>query len=174
MFNCYGNYSNRTLMTSYGFCFPNNHFESVTVFLVVTDTTPKTDIDEMVRLLPPFRKKMLCQYARLKTDQLSDKLLYFLRSVLRPHADTLLTRPTSIEMELAVFSKYNQVLAYLLQLLEEDTTLEQDLKLMEHEKNFNMLMGIVYRSERKRIIHSQIHLVHMVTAILTACQSPLT
>ena len=58
VFNCYGNYSNRSLMTSYGFCFPNNHFESVTVYLVVTGTKRKTDIDEVVRFLKPSIKKM--------------------------------------------------------------------------------------------------------------------
>ena len=64
MFNCYGNYPNRTLMKSYGFCFQGNHFESVTLFLVVNET----EIDESVRLIPPFRKKRHSQYARLKTD----------------------------------------------------------------------------------------------------------
>ena len=67
VFNCYGNYSNRTLMTSYGFCFPNNHFESLTVYLVVTGTNRKTDIDEVVRFLKPYSRDK-CQYARLKTD----------------------------------------------------------------------------------------------------------
>lgn len=59
-FNCYGNYCNRTLMYSYGFCLQDNKFESITIFLVVTDTTAKTDIDEVVRFLPPYRKKMQC------------------------------------------------------------------------------------------------------------------
>ena len=37
VFNCYGNYTNRSLMKSYGFCFQGNHFESVTFFLVTKE-----------------------------------------------------------------------------------------------------------------------------------------
>ncbi len=48
------------------------------------------------------------------------------------------------------------------------------MELLGSEKNFNVKMGIVYRSERKRIVRSQIHLVDKVTALLQRCASPIS
>jgi hypothetical protein len=69
---------------------------------------------------------------------------------------------------------YRRILIYLKQVLEEDTTLERDMELLVSESNFNVKMGIVYRSERKRIIRSQLHLIDKVTALLQRCNSPIS
>jgi hypothetical protein len=69
---------------------------------------------------------------------------------------------------------YKRILIYLKQVLEEDTTLERDMELLESESNFNVKMGIVYRSERKRIIHSQLHLLTHVTVLLQRCTAPIS
>ena len=112
VFNCYGNYSNRSLMRTYGFCFPNNRYEAVTIYIVL-DKSKDKEMEDIVRQLPPYHTKMHCQYARLKTDQLSDKLVYTIRKMLRSNTTDFLTKPTEIEVEVRVMEMYRKVLGYL-------------------------------------------------------------
>jgi hypothetical protein len=171
-FNCYGNYSNRSLIKTYGFCFPGNRFMSITFYLVISGTNAKTSVNEFVRLLPPtLLKKNLVesQYARLKTDQLSDKLLYFIRSLHRNTQKAHITRPIDVGSEEKVIKKYIKVIEHLKDQLEKETTLEQDLELLESEQNFQIKIGIVYRSENKRIIRSQLHLANKIHSVLVQC-----
>ena len=126
----------------------------------------------MVQLVPPRRKKTQSQYARLKTDQLCNNLLYIIRANLK-QAD-LLTRPKNVQAEIKVMNMYKNIVTYLSKQLEDETTLEKDNELLVQEKNWNIKMGILYRAERKRIVRSQIHLINQVISIVTSCLNPLS
>ena len=124
--------------------------------------------------MQPVKTKLACQYARLKTDQLCENLMYYARSILRKNKTTLLTWPTDIKIEIKVFELYYKIILHVQSLIEKDTTLERDMELLVSESNFNVKMGIVYRSERKRIVRSQLHLIDKVTALLQRWNSPIS
>jgi len=79
-FYCYGNRSNKFLLVNYGFCFPNNRYDSYEIGV-------RLDVD----IRDPFVPNMIdfkgtakiCQRIRFKRDQLCEMLLFYLRSVLK-------------------------------------------------------------------------------------------
>lgn len=79
-FNCYGNRTNRYLMIDYGFCFQNNKYDSVEIYLNMANEYKKMEVHDFVDFVPI---KGPCQVARLKSDQLCDTVLHYLRSASR-------------------------------------------------------------------------------------------
>jgi len=86
----------------------------------------------------------------------------------------LLTRPKNLYFERYVFRFYQGILDYVKLQNEKLSTLEHDLKMLEDPTmDFEMRMAITYRSERKIIIRSQIHLVAKVQDVLKRCEAAL-
>lgn len=79
--------------------------------------------------------------------------------------DTLMnmnfTKVTDLDMERRVFDLYKRFLIYILKRFEAETTLEQDMILLNSDEltDWKMRTAIIYRSERKKILHSQLHLI---------------
>ena len=71
------------------------------------------------------------------------------------------TKVADLESERRVFDLYKRVLLYVLTRVESKSTLEQDLQLLSSPDldDWKMRTAIIYRSERKKILHSQLHLV---------------
>ena len=71
------------------------------------------------------------------------------------------TKVADLESERRVFDLYKRVLLYVLTHVESKSTLEQDLQLLSSPDldDWKMRTAIIYRSERKKILHSQLHLV---------------
>ena len=79
----------------------------------------------------------------------------------------LLTRPSWLPFELHVLEAYLEILSTLKQAYEIQTTLDQDKALLENTNlSFEMRMVIIYRSERKKIIYNQIHLINLVKYVV--------
>ena len=66
------------------------------------------------------------------------------------------TKVTSLDEERRVARLYRQMLLQILRTAEEKTTLVEDMKLLCSEEldDWKMRTAIIYRSERKKIIHS--------------------
>ena len=73
-----------------------------------------------------------------------------------------------MKFEIHVFSQYLLVLNYLRDNLYKMSTLEKDLELLASKSEMCWMyrMAIVYRSEKKLILQSQIHIIRKVLSIL--------
>ena len=83
----------------------------------------------------------------------------------------LMTKPTNLFYEMYVFNFYEQTLIYLQTELNKVTTLEEDLELLEDKPdqqplNWMTRMAVVYRSEKKKILRSQLNIIKKVNSVL--------
>ena len=64
---------------------------------------------------------------------------------------------------------YKQVVLFVLRRAEKTTTLEQDLEMLNSPEltDYKMRFAILYRAERKKILHSQLHLVQWLHQVLS-------
>ena len=84
--------------------------------------------------------------------------------------------------ELYVFTYYLQILRFVENELNKVATLEEDMVLLQSGEpgsdlppiEFEMRMAITYRSEKKKILRSQIALVQKVIYVLRNCEDILT
>lgn len=74
----------------------------------------------------------------------------------------MLTKPRDLFYEVFTFSFYKNVLEYVKLGMEMKSSLEKDQELLKQDMDWNLRMAIVYRSERKKIIRSQLHLIEKV------------
>jgi len=159
----YGKLTNKQLFTEYGFCLTDNRYESYEVgFKMRADITFDTPENEIIDLENEWKQS---QMIRFKTDQINRELVGYLRYLAR---EECLSKAVSLEKELELMYKYLSLVKYLQHHWELETTLEEDLdRLAEDEQlDGDLMMAIVYRSEKKKIIRSQIHLVTLVIDVL--------
>ena len=79
----------------------------------------------------------------------------------------MLTRPTLLPYELYVMKVYLQICNFLEEQLNKVATLEEDLEMLRQGElgnsgtplSFMMKMVVLYRSEKKKILRSQINLI---------------
>ena len=130
---CYGNRSNNYLMSSYGFCFPDNRFDSYT-FKILTNLEDNpmfydrqdSKQNYILALIAPNldnRAKNGELIVKLKRDQLNTMLIAFLKHVLRHDFTRKEKEKNEYGFEKYVFTKYYEVLEYLLSLEEQKSTL---------------------------------------------------
>ena len=85
------------------------------------------------------------------------------------------TQVRDLDVERRVFDLYKRLLVHVLKKVEAKTTLEQDMLQLASDDltDWQMRVAIIYRSERKKILHSQLHLVTWLQHVLNTCdQSP--
>lgn len=83
----------------------------------------------------------------------------------------LLTKISDIDFEFFCLLKYKEVIEALCADLESKTTLEADLALLSGNVatlTGNQYMAIVYRSERKKIMRSQRHIIEYLVKVAEA------
>jgi hypothetical protein len=81
----------------------------------------------------------------------------------------LLTKISDIDFEYFCLLKYKEVVQALIADLESKTTLESDLALLSGKVTTltgNQYMAVVYRSERKKIMHSQRHVIEYLLKVV--------
>ena len=132
------------------------------------------------------------QLIRLKIDQLNGILISFLRSICKisffkkqerkaakegisfSKPRIYLTKPVNLFFERYVMIHYLEVIKCLDYALNSQTSLETDLALLKKpDLPFNERMVVVYRSEKKKILKSQIHLTRKVLTILNKAEAAL-
>lgn len=81
------------------------------------------------------------------------------------------TQVTDLAVERRVFDLYKRLLIHVLKKVEAKTNLEEDMILLASEEltDWQMRTAIVYRSERKKILHSQLHLINWLQHVLDTC-----
>lgn len=85
------------------------------------------------------------------------------------------TKVADLNEERKVASMYKELLLHVLKIAEYKTTLAQDMELLSSEdlNDWKMRFAVIYRSERKKIIHSQLHVIDWIINVLRFCdQSP--
>ena len=93
----------------------------------------------------------------------------------------LLTRPQNLEFEKYVFGIYLTALKFVQDQLDRVATLEQDLEILQSGEpgspnppiSFEYRMAVVYRSEKKKILRSQINLITKVIQVLRKAEEVL-
>ena len=95
---------------------------------------------------------------------------YFLRER-KPGVSVLLTKPKDLDYEIFIMQKYQEFCKHLLSKKESRTgTLEEDLTLVKNWQelglSFPRKMAVVYRSEKKKILHTNIDLCGYLLKIL--------
>ena len=83
----------------------------------------------------------------------------------------LLSKISDIDFEFFCLQKYKEAIEALCADLESKTTLESDLALLSGEVTKltgNQYMAIVYRSERKKILRSQKHMIEYLLEVTKA------
>ena len=178
VFYCYGNRTNKFLLVNYGFCFPGNKYDSYEFPLRMDMPIGDLFVPEIVDLEWTSRQS---QAVRLKKDQICDVMTGFLRSTCKKSFFTLqhakgqamfsnrilLTRPQNLKYEQFIFDYYLQILKFIQDQLNRVGTLEQDLEILKSGEpgsanpsiSFELRMAVVYRSEKKKILRSQINVV---------------
>ena len=101
------------------------------------------------------------QTVYLKVDQFNHTLMSYLRHIRKTYSSQpLIGRPLSLKFELICMQAYVDLMVYhVSEHLEKETTLEHDLSMLkdltlEMGFNYNMRFAVIYRSERKKIIHN--------------------
>lgn len=76
-----------------------------------------------------------------------------------------------MDQERRVLDIYKQVILYILRRTEAKTTLEEDLQMLcdPEQKDWQLRTALIYRSGRKKILHSQLHLVTWLQHVLAVC-----
>lgn len=95
---------------------------------------------------------------------------YFLRER-KPGVSVLLTKPKDLDYEIFIMQKYQEFCKHLLSKKESRTgALEEDLTLIKNWQelglSFPRKMAVVYRSEKKKILHTNIDLCGYLLKIL--------
>ena len=90
-----------------------------------------------------------------------------------------MTRPTNLFYEMYVFNYYQQVLVYIQDSMNHVSTLEEDLELLREAPgkkpiDWTFRMAVVYRSEKKKILRSQLNMIKKVNSVLEKVEETLT
>eukprot|EP00353_Schmidingerella_taraikaensis_P012842 CAMPEP_0185588368 /NCGR_PEP_ID=MMETSP0434-20130131/52796_1 /TAXON_ID=626734 ORGANISM="Favella taraikaensis, Strain Fe Narragansett Bay" /NCGR_SAMPLE_ID=MMETSP0434 /ASSEMBLY_ACC=CAM_ASM_000379 /LENGTH=85 /DNA_ID=CAMNT_0028210971 /DNA_START=117 /DNA_END=374 /DNA_ORIENTATION=+ len=81
------------------------------------------------------------------------------------------TKVTDLEEERKVVDLYRKTVLHVLKQAEAKSSLEQDLQELCSEEldDWQMRCALIYRSERKKILHSQLHLISWLSQVLNVC-----
>ena len=128
------------------------------------------------------------QEIRFKMNQINEVFVAYLRTVCKKSffaslgaenkalgearaKKILMTMPTNLYYERYVFTCYEQILLFVQDQLNKVATLEEDLALLREGNGaeplgFQTRMVVLYRSEKKKIVRSQLNLVKKAAGIL--------
>lgn len=105
VFYCYGKRSNAFLLLNYGFCIPDNKYDSFSFRVKLGVQLQKSDLHDYSQIVVTLKEDdyACSEEIRLKYDQLNDVLLGYLRTIFRDYfrnkhgiEHLLLTKPKNI------------------------------------------------------------------------------
>lgn len=110
------------------------------------------------------------QEIKLKSNQLNEALISYLRIMIKEEyfninrgtkgKGILISQPVDLHYEIHCLEKYLEMMEVVLNQLQTMSTLDQDISLLNDPSVLGSTrMAIVYRSERKKILDSQIKLI---------------
>ena len=178
----YGARTNIFLLVNYGFCFENNLNDSFSTFVRTNIDLQNGPFTPENMIAPPDQEDHI-QEIQLKKNQLNEILIAYLRSLKKRTFfgknsnyinKTSLCRINDLKFELHVMDGYRSFIKHFLTQNEKITTLEQDkeiLKQIDPRTEWNKKMAVLYRSEKKKILHSQMEIADFVINILNQAVS---
>ena len=119
-FNCYGNRNNEYLLINYGFCFPNNLYDSFT-FHVKMDLEITKDKPLVVSQMFAYSRyaKGKVQEIKLKSNQVNEVLMSYMRIMNKEEyfninrgvkgRGILISQPVDLDYEVHCLEKYLEI-----------------------------------------------------------------
>ena len=157
----YGRYSNRSLLTNYGFALPNNKYDYARFKLSLKDLLSGCQLEKL-----NYRRDMQVAF-KVKASSVCMSLLRVLRC-LEWSIDTNQAKdffsPSNLLLEIKVLNRAVEVIQS--QLCEFETTLEEDLDLLSQALSSRNYFALVYRIGVKQSLKSQLELLEVSTAVL--------
>lgn len=173
--------SNRDMLKRYGFCLTNNKYNNIFIKLRLELQDP--DFKYRYYIMQKFFQVEIenrdsnlvgiqSRHFKVYYQKLNTKMLKFVKIInFNVKNDEIATvmETRSLSLEYLSFQKLKKIYEDFLNNF--DTSLDEDLKLMRDPIEIKKLtvrqyMGMVYRTEQKRILINQIKLVRIVMAII--------
>ena len=177
---CYGRMSNREMLKRYGFCLMNNKYNNIFIKLKLELNDPdfkyryyilqkffQTEISSKDNVVSVQSRHFKIFYQKLNTKML--KFIKIINFNVKTDEISTVVETRSLSLEYVSFQKLRAVYEDFLNNF--PTTLREDLDFMKDPIRMKKLsvrqyMGMVYRTEQKRILINQIKLVKIVMQIL--------
>ena len=171
IFMSYGKCPNMKLLRNYGFCMEYNKYEFAEVSLVELASS----IEKMKLALKVFhmdsKSKMIAMYYNIRVyyQRICMNLLTYCRIILFDEKTVNQSKSKlDLQTEMKTISYAIKVLQ--LRLLEFPTTLKEDLEILNGKtKSSRHYFAVLYRSEKKKILHHQIYLLLIAREIVERC-----
>ena len=156
----YGRYSNRQLLSNYGFSLKVNHFNYARVKILLQELTVEPRIRDFLNAVQAFVS------FKLKKDWIAEE---FLRSIRGLHWNFMLNvesflYPGNHDLEKKVLETGIFILNEYLKKFR--TSYEEDLKLMSGDLELRKYFAVLYRSQVKEIILNQIKYMKIANEII--------
>lgn len=173
---CYGRMSNREMLKRYGFCLMNNKYNNIFIKLKLELNDP--DFKYRYYILQKFFQveisskdnvvSVQSRHFKIFYQKLNTKMLKFIKIInfnVKTDEISTVVETRSLSLEYVSFQKLKAVYEDFLNNF--PTTLREDLDFMKDpirmkELSVRQYMGMVYRTEQKRILINQIKLVKIV------------
>jgi len=160
VFLSYGRYSNRQLLTYYGFAFENNKYDYAPIYITLDEIATSQQVPYINENL---EKKVI--EIKAKKNLLQQELLNCFRAIHWDfeHGKEAFFAPKSLELEKKVLEETKTFLKGMLGNFE--TSLEEDLELLSQNLPLKLRFAVIYRSEIKKIIHKQVEYISILERI---------
>lgn len=164
----YGRYSNRQLLTYYGFALPSNKYNYATIKIPVKDLLISPQFEFLHKI---YTAEIFVNY-KFKLTQLNLLFLRHIRASLwdiRAHDFTSFFSPTDLQLEVSVLTRASELLSTVLS--KYPTSLEQDRELLSTPSSLRHsfavpLIQIQYRTGVKSTLQAQLHMYSQLRGIL--------
>ena len=181
-YNCYGRRGNMYLLVNYGFCFQNNHYDSVRCPL-------RLDIPILKTRLPDVKDMMAdassvdgaaVQDIRFKRHQFNATLMAYIRACFIEagykvdqrtkvgQSTTLLaSKVEDLNFEMKCLRRYEEIALQMAHHVERTSPLEADLMMLESKGlKPKEKFALIYRSEMKKTMRAQLELIRFVSKVV--------
>ena len=159
MFFTYGRRNNQHLLINYSFSYSDNAYEQINMYMRMG--VKLKDPESMIET--DMEKCEDIQKIGLKYDQLNQILQAYLRYSnfsIYQKPRPMIKKPLAIRTELKIMNAYKDICIHFLKTqLEKETTLEQDHAMLDGLTlddgfSYSMRFAVVFRAERKKIVHN--------------------
>lgn len=156
----YGRYSNRQLLSTYGFALKENYFNYAYVKIMLKELAGN---DQQLEFFS--KTEAFCRF-KLKKKVISKVFLRTIRGLYwkNEYPTTSFLNPELPELEIQVLSKAISILQQVL--LTYPTTLEEDLNILNNTIPLRRYFAVLYRSQVKDIIKFQIQYLDICKNII--------
>ena len=160
----YGRYSNRQLLSTYGFALKENWYNYARIKILLKELANSDEQLEFFNKIEAF-----CIF-KMKKKEICLELLRTLRGISwkTDYSTDSFLHPKLIELELSSISKAILILEKVISSF--PTSLEEDLLLLTQELPLRKYFAVLYRSQVKDIMKTQIKYLQILKVILQRSQ----